>query len=479
MLFNSLAYVGFLIIVFTLYWIIPDRFRWILIVIASYFFYMCSGPKYGLIIFGVTTVSYLSGRLLEKQENKRKRKAILSLTVIVCMGVLFFFKYFNFATKNIIDLINLFGVKQDYVTFNIILPVGISFYTFQTMSYVIDVYKGDTKVEHHFGKYMAFVSFFPQLVAGPIERSNNLIPQINAVHRFNYDQAISGVKLMLWGYFKKLAIADVVSVYVKEVFNDPHNFTGFALTLASVFFALQIYCDFSGYSDIAIGTAKLFGFELMTNFRSPYLSRSVKEFWSRWHISLSTWFRDYVYIPLGGNRVSKVRHYINLMITFLASGLWHGANWTFVAWGGIHGLAQVIENIIFKKKNRDEHPKVIQVMEIIAVFVFAVFAWVFFVAHSFSDAVYVISHSFNGITAPLQYLKNGYVDVTLTDNIKISLIVCISVLAAYDIISQKDKIRDKLANNKIVQWIFYIVISLMIILMAQKGVAAEFIYFQF
>jgi len=479
MLFNSLAYVGFLIIVFTLYWIIPDRFRWILIVIASYFFYMCSGPKYGLIIFGVTTVSYLSGRLLEKQENKRKRKAILSLTVIVCMGVLFFFKYFNFAAKNIIDLINLFGVKQDYVTFNIILPVGISFYTFQTMSYVIDVYKGDTKVEHHFGKYMAFVSFFPQLVAGPIERSNNLIPQINAVHRFNYDQAISGVKLMLWGYFKKLAIADVVSVYVKEVFNDPHNFTGFALTLASVFFALQIYCDFSGYSDIAIGTAKLFGFELMTNFRSPYLSRSVKEFWSRWHISLSTWFRDYVYIPLGGNRVSKVRHYINLMITFLASGLWHGANWTFVAWGGIHGLAQVIENIIFKKKNRDEHPKVIQVLEIIAVFVFAVFAWVFFVAHSFSDAVYVISHSFNGITAPLQYLKNGYVDVTLTDNIKISLIVCIAVLAAYDIISQKDKIRDKLANNKIVQWIFYIVISLMIILMAQKGVAAEFIYFQF
>lgn len=334
MLFNSFVYILFLPIVFALYWFLRDQYRWILLLIASYFFYMCSGPQYGLLIFCVTLVSYLSAIVIEKYSDKKKKKVALIGTVIVCMGVLFFFKYFNFFSGTANALMNRMGIKQDPITFNIVLPVGISFYTFQTMSYVIDVYKGTTKAEYHFGKYAAFVSFFPQLVAGPIERSNNLLPQIRQNHIFNHDKAMQGVKLMLWGYYKKLVIADALAEYVKKVFDSPRDFTGFALVIASLFFTIQIYCDFSGYSDIAIGTAKLFGIELMKNFKSPYFSGSVREFWSRWHISLSTWFRDYVYIPLGGNRVGKIRHYINLMITFLVSGLWHGANWTFVAWGG-------------------------------------------------------------------------------------------------------------------------------------------------
>ena len=345
MLFNSFAYVIFLPIVFALYWILRDQYRWLLLLVASYFFYMCSGLKYGLLIFGVTFVSYLSAIIIEKYSEK-KRLALI-ITVIVCLSVLFFFKYFNFFSNTINDMMELLGIQMDTITLNIILPVGISFYTFQAMSYVVDVYKGVTKAEHHFGKYAAFVSFFPQLVAGPIERTNNLLPQINQSHRFDYEQALQGVKLILWGYYKKLVIADILSSYVKAVYDDPHEYVGFSFVLASVFFALQIYCDFSGYSDIAIGTAKLFGINLMNNFKSPYFSTSIREFWSRWHISLSTWFRDYVYIPLGGSRVNRFRHYINLMITFLVSGLWHGANWTFVAWGGIHGVAQVIESAFF------------------------------------------------------------------------------------------------------------------------------------
>ena len=318
--------------------------------LASYFFYMCSGPKYGLLIFSVTLVSYLSGLVIEKCSKKAQKLSALVVTVLVCMGILFFFKYFNFFSGIANSIMQLLGIRQDPFVLNVVLPVGISFYTFQTMSYVIDVYRGVTKAEHHFGKYAAFVSFFPQLVAGPIERSNNLLPQINNDHVFDYEKAMHGVKLMLWGYYKKLVIADVLSEYVQKVFNDPHSFSGFALIIASVFFSLQIYCDFSGYSDIALGTAKLFGIDLMINFRSPYFSKSIKEFWSRWHISLSTWFRDYVYIPLGGNRVGKIRHYMNLMITFLVSGLWHGANWTFIVWGGIHGLIQVLETAILGKK---------------------------------------------------------------------------------------------------------------------------------
>lgn len=478
MLFNSLAYVVFLPIVFTLYWILKDRYRWILLLLASYFFYMCSGPKYGLLIFSVTLVSYLSGLVIEKCSKKAQKLSALVVTVLVCMGILFFFKYFNFFSGIANSIMQLLGIRQDPFVLNVVLPVGISFYTFQTMSYVIDVYRGVTKAEHHFGKYAAFVSFFPQLVAGPIERSNNLLPQINNDHVFDYEKAMHGVKLMLWGYYKKLVIADVLSEYVQKVFNDPHSFSGFALIIASVFFSLQIYCDFSGYSDIAIGTAKLFGIDLMINFRSPYFSKSIKEFWSRWHISLSTWFRDYVYIPLGGNRVGKIRHYMNLMITFLVSGLWHGANWTFIVWGGIHGLIQVLETAILGKKEIKN--KGINVLRVILVFVFCTLAWVFFVSHSIGDAVYVISNCLKGIGSPVHYLKNGITTIGLGTSRLFLFGLFILILAGYDLIAVRDDFVKWISGrNKIIQWCFYIIIGLIIVFFSKKGVAADFIYFQF
>lgn len=478
MLFNSFAYMIFLPIVFAIYWLLKDQYRWILLLLSSYFFYMCSGPQYGLLIFGVTFVSYLSAIIIENRSEKRKKTIALVFTVLVCMGILFFFKYFNFFSSTTNSLMSMFGIRWDPVTLNLVLPVGISFYTFQTMSYVIDVYKGVTKVEHHFGKYAAFVSFFPQLVAGPIERSNNLLPQIRQKHTFEYEKAMQGVKLMCWGYYKKLVIADVLSEYVQKVFDNPYDYKGFSLVVASVFFALQIYCDFSGYSDIAIGTAKLFGIDLMKNFKSPYFSASIREFWSRWHISLSTWFRDYIYIPLGGNRVRIIRHYINLMVTFLISGLWHGANWTFVAWGGVHGVAQVIETVfIGKKESKNGFFRLIRTG---VVFIFCTFAWIFFVSNSISDAFYVISNCMAGFTNPIAYLYVGFADLGLGKDMLAVLGFFILIMGVYDYISlKKDFVEWISLKNKVVQWIFYVVIALIVIFFSKKGVAAEFIYFQF
>jgi D-alanyl-lipoteichoic acid acyltransferase DltB (MBOAT superfamily) len=329
-----MAFAIFLPIVFIVYWALPHKCRWLLLLAASYYFYMSWNPKYVFLILFTTVISYSAARLLEIMESKKKKTWILAGTAVLCLGVLFLFKYFNFISESVTDFLSLFAIQLNPITLNLILPVGISFYTFQTLSYVIDVYKGDVQAEHHFGYYAVFISFFPQLVAGPIERTGNLLPQIKGEHKFDYDQAAYGLKLMAWGYFKKLAIADVVSVYVDAAYSSLGTCTGFDLLAAIFFFTIQIYCDFSGYSDIAIGTAKLLGIDLMTNFKSPYFSTSIKEFWSRWHISLSTWFRDYVYIPLGGNRCSKVKRDRNLLITFLTSGLWHGANWTYVVWGG-------------------------------------------------------------------------------------------------------------------------------------------------
>lgn len=479
MLFNSFAYAIFLPIVFSIYWILKDQYRWILLVIASYFFYMCSGPQYGLIILSITVISYITARVLENSEDRRKKKTALIIAVLICLGVLFFFKYFNFFSNTLSGLLNLMSIHQDPIILNIILPVGISFYTFQTMSYVIDVYKGNAKAEHHFGKYAAFVSFFPQLVAGPIERAGNLMSQINKTHTFDYNQAMYGVKLMLWGYYKKLIIADVLSTYVQTVYDNPQEYAGFALIVASLFFTLQIYCDFSGYSDIAIGTAKLFGIDLTTNFKSPYFSKSIKEFWSRWHISLSTWFRDYVYIPLGGNRAGKVRHYCNLLITFLVSGLWHGANWTFVAWGGIHGLAQIGETIILGRHERSKKP-VVRVIKTIIVFLFCVFAWIFFVSNSITDAFYVITNCVNGISTPVTYLHGGFANIGFGKSTLAVVGVCILIMTFYDYISlREDFIIWISKKHKVIQWGFYLMIGLFVVFLSKKGVAAEFIYFQF
>ncbi len=334
MLFNSFSYAIFVPIIFIIYWFIPHRFRWGLLLSASYYFYMSWNPKYIILILATTFISYITGIVIEQTENKLQKKVYLVLSVIFCMGVLFIFKYFNFFIENLSSVLDMFSIKMHPITLRLLLPVGISFYTFQTMSYVIDVYRGDIKAEKHFGYYAAFISFFPQLVAGPIERTSNLLPQIKLEQKFSEQKAFDGLKLMLWGYYKKLVVADTLAPYVDKVYNQLELYQGFSLMIVVFFFSLQIYCDFSGYSDIAIGTARLFGIDLIKNFDAPYFSKSVKEFWRRWHISLSTWFRDYIYISLGGNKCSRIKRYFNLKIPILIRGLWHPANWTFLYWGG-------------------------------------------------------------------------------------------------------------------------------------------------
>ncbi len=337
MLFNSLSFAIFFPIVFLLYWALPHRYRWVLLLVSSYYFYMSWNVKYVLLILFTTIISYGCARLLEKSKELLMRKLILGGAVFLCLSVLFLFKYLSFFMDNVFYAASALAIPLKPMTLKLMLPVGISFYTFQTLSYVIDVYRGEVQAEHHFGKYAVFISFFPQLVAGPIERSSSLLTQMNQEHRFDYQKVTYGLKLMAWGYYKKLVLADMLAVYVDKIYGNMTAYKGIPLIAASVAFAFQIYCDFSGYSDIAIGAAKMFDINLMKNFKSPYFASSIKEFWSRWHISLSTWFRDYLYIPLGGSRCSRLKHCRNLMITFLCSGLWHGADWTYVIWGGIHG----------------------------------------------------------------------------------------------------------------------------------------------
>lgn len=479
MLFNSLSFAIFLPIVFVLYWCLPHKYRWILLFAASYYFYMSWNAKYVVLILFTTCISYGSARLLEKQDSKKKKKIILAGTAVLCLGVFFFFKYFNFISESIIGVLNLFSIQINPLTLKLLLPVGISFYTFQTLSYVIDVYKGDVIAEKHFGYYATFISFFPQLVAGPIERTSNLLPQIKAKHEFDYKQATYGLKLMAWGFFKKIVIADTLSKYVSRVYDVPQNFSGFVLVLATIFFTLQIYCDFSGYSDIAIGTAKLLGINLMTNFKSPYFSQSVKEFWSRWHISLSTWFRDYIYIPLGGNRIGKVRQIANLMITFLASGLWHGANWTFVVWGGIHGVAQAIENLVIPK-SRQKSTGIMWCIRVLFVFLFASLAWIFFVSNSIGDAGYVITHWLIGITSPIAYLKQGFAGAGLGKGDLAFLIPTLLLLVVYDYLSLKKDVITIISSKKMsLRWVVYVVFVLWMIISIPANNVTEFIYFQF
>lgn len=381
-------------------------------------------------------------------------------------------------SASIADFVKLFSIEYSPFMLQVLLPVGISFYTFQTLSYVIDVYRARVQAEKHFGIYAAFISFFPQLVAGPIERTTNLLPQIKKENHFDYEQASYGMKLMAWGFFKKIVIADTLAIYVDAVYSDVYNYQGMVFVLATFFFAVQIYCDFSGYSDIAIGCAKLFGINLMSNFKSPYFSSSVKEFWSRWHISLSTWFRDYVYIPLGGSRVGAWRHKANLLITFLGSGLWHGANWTYVIWGGVHGIAQILENVLhFDTKS---NKKIYNAVRMCIVFAFVAFVWVFFRAQSIQDAVFVIGHSLTGIGNPLQYMKAGYAALGM-DKVLFKTCMCfILLLGIYDGFSRKYDLIAALGRlNVIVRWMLYIGIVLIILFYAPIGNDSSFIYFQF
>jgi len=477
MLFNSWQFAVFLPVVFLLYWgVSSQKFRIYLLLISSYYFYMSWNVKYIVLILFTTLISYLCAIIIERHE-KYKRIALWS-SLISCLGVLFIFKYFNFFNSNLINFLNSFALNLHPVTLKLMLPVGISFYTFQTLSYVIDVYNKKIKAEKNFAVYAAFISFFPQLVAGPIERAENLLPQIKYKHEFNYEQASYGLKLIAWGLYKKLVIADNLAMYADPVFENLYGYRGFSLIVAALFFTVQIYCDFSGYSDIARGSAKLMGINLIENFRAPYFASSLREFWSRWHISLSTWFRDYLYIPLGGNRVSKLRHNFNLLITFLISGLWHGADWTFIIWGGLHGLGQIIENL-FRVKRDAKQNILVRFLKIIFVFMFAAALWVFFRAQSLSDAVYVFAHMFDGINDFRVYIRSGLDAIPGAKKFYLSLTVFLVIYDFIFALKDKEPLELLSKHNIFVRWSLYIALGFIVVFFSQKGIGAEFVYFQF
>ena len=398
MLFNSIEFLLFLPTVFVLYWFVFNknlRGQNSLLLISSCVFYGWWDYRFLSLIFLSTVVDYIIGLNIPKQDSERKQKLLLWCSVLLNLSVLGFFKYYNFFVDSWIDLFSSIGYEIKSVwTLNIILPVGISFYTFQTMSYAIDIYRKKLEPTKDFISFASFVSFFPQLVAGPIERATNLLPQILNKREFNYEQGVQGLRLIIWGMFKKVVVADSLAPIVDNIFNNYNDFGGGTLWLGAVYFAFQIYCDFSGYSDIAIGTSKLFGFELMSNFKFPYFSRNIGEFWRRWHISLSTWFRDYLYIPLGGSKEGKLKGIRNIFIIFLISGFWHGANWTFIFWGLFHAIL-FIPSFVFNK-NRKYTSSVVgensllpspkEFLQIFTTFLLVTIGWVFFRSVTISDS---------------------------------------------------------------------------------------------
>ena len=402
MLFNSLEFALFFPFVTLVYFLLAHRFRVTWLLVASCAFYMAFVPAYILILFLTILVDYFAGIYLVRLSG-RPRKVLLWVSILSTCLILFVFKYFYFATGNFITLAGWLGWQFQNPTLNIILPIGLSFHTFQSLSYVVEVYRGNQQPERNFIVYSTFVMFWPQLVAGPIERPQNLLHQFHEKHVFDYERVVSGLKRMAWGFFKKLVVADRLALYVNDVYANPSAFSGAQLTLATVFFAYQIYCDFSGYSDIAVGSARVMGFKLMENFNTPYYSLSIAEFWRRWHISLSTWFRDYVYYPLGGSRVGKGLWARNIIVTFATSGLWHGAAWTYVIWGFMNGIYIVVGEVTRAARDRawssigvTADSTVRKISMLICTLFLTLCAWVVFRAKSIGDAWYVFTHFFIG-----------------------------------------------------------------------------------
>jgi alginate O-acetyltransferase complex protein AlgI len=469
MLFNSLQFLVFFIIVTLLYFSIPKKLTVPLLLLASTYFYMVFKPVYILILLFTIIIDYIAGIYLEKLSGPKK-SIFLLMSLIANIGVLAFFKYFNFFNHNLDVLLNRFRSGTPFPFLAILLPIGLSFHTFQAMSYTIEVYRGRQKAEKNFLVYALYVMFYPQLVAGPIERPQNMLHQFHEKHYFNYQRFKEGLLLMGTGFFKKVVIADRLSLGVDYAFAHPEHQNSLTYALAAIFYSFQIYCDFSGYSDIAIGSAKVMGFDLMQNFRSPYLSRSIPEFWTRWHISLSTWFRDYLYIPLGGNRVKTERFYFNIFLVFLLSGLWHGANWTFVVWGMIHAFYMIATNVKDKalKKWNIAVPKnkLTGLINVTVTFLLVTIAWIFFRASSWSQALEIIRTIFSFSAAgPARFGLNGAETV-------FSVLLIIGLLLR-EYYHPRIRIRS--------EWAFYARFILLIFSCYLFGVfrQVQFIYFQF
>ncbi len=472
MLFNSLSFAVFLPIVFAIYWALRNSLRYqnIMLLLASYFFYGWWDVRFLGLIVASTVVDYLLGQHLATATKVSKRKLLLTASMLFNLGLLGVFKYYNFFIGNFTEIANSIGFHTNPILLKIALPVGISFYTFQTMSYTIDIYRKQLEPTKDFIAFAAFVGYFPQLVAGPIERASNLLPQISTNRSFNYQKAVDGMRQALWGFFKKVVIADAVAPLVDQVFSDPNGFSSIALITGALLFSVQIYCDFSGYSDIAIGVSKLFGIDLMQNFKTPYFSRDIAEFWRRWHISLSTWFRDYLYIPLGGSRGSTAFKVRNTFAIFLVSGFWHGANWTFIIWGLINAL--LFLPLLLAKRNRSNlnDPKIRDLHRILLTFSITTIAWIFFRAESLSHAIDYIQN--------ITQLNTGK-----ALSIKPSLMVYIALLFSGDWIGRKHDFalnflsKGVFAKSFLLRLIVYLSLAYLILLYI--GGQQSFIYFQF
>lgn len=493
MLFNSTSFLIFFPLVVLLYYIFPHKIRYILVLAASFYFYMSWEPIYGILLAGVILVSWFLALLIEKCKNGvLTKRIIVALSVVFCLAILFYFKYSGFIVDNVNRFLQIIRIPKSLNQFSVVLPVGISFYVFQALAYVIDVYRGKVKAERNILLYGAFISFFPQLVAGPIERADHFLNQFKEEHHFDYEKVKHNLLVMLWGFFLKIVVADRIAVYVDAVYGNYEQYGGWLLIVASMLFAFQIYCDFAGYSTIAIGAAGVMGFELMENFKAPYCAAGIREFWARWHISLTGWFRDYVYIPLGGNRKGVLRKSINTLIVFLLSGLWHGANWSYVVWGGLNGFFIVLEDLAskctggllkFLEERSGIFRGVCRVLSTLLTFLAVDITWVFFRANGTKDAFLIFKNMLpaNNFMAFFDNTVHFYI---MEKHVFAAMLVFLLVVIAVDIFHYRNIFFisriEKLPT--VFQWIIYIAAILIVLIFGAWGPsidASAFIYFQF
>jgi alginate O-acetyltransferase complex protein AlgI len=485
--FSSLSFAFFFLLITCAYFALPHRFRWGLLLAGSYFFYAFAGAKFLFWMIASTLVTYGAGVWMGRSGEGPRRKGVLLLGLAFNIGFLFVFKYIDFFTDTLNMALNSLGVSYRAPGLTLLLPVGISFYTFKNLSYTIDVYRDSLPPEKHLGLFALYVSFFPQVLAGPIERAGRLLPQFREKHSFDYDRVTRGLKLMVWGLFQKMVIADNLAVWVDHVYAHQAEYPGFPLAVATFFFAFQIYCDFAGYSDIAIGAAEILGFKTMENFRRPYLATSISEFWRRWHISLSTWFRDYLYIPLGGSRVAIPRWYLNLLIVFLVCGLWHGASWTFIVWGGIHGLYLIFSLVTrpfrewaWVRAGGNRWPNLKKAFRVWMTFSLVCLAWIFFRANSLSESFSILSRAsmaWKGL-----YNLKVWERPPFGGPLRFEFLVgCVSILLLVFILIVQERLSWTEILSKRpgwVRWPIYYAGVLAILLLGSFG-TKQFIYFQF
>lgn len=472
MVFNSIEFAIFLPVVVLLFYLLPQRARWFMLLTASCVFYMWFVPKYILILLVTIVIDYLAGILMERNAERPKwKKTFMIISIVSTLTVLFVFKYLGFVTENLTRLCALFGVETDLAV-NIILPIGLSFHTFQSMSYVIEVYRGNQKAEHHFGYYSLYVMFFPQLVTGPIERPGNLLRQLHEEKHFDYDNISKGMRLILFGLFIKMVVADNLGLTVERIYAEPSTYNSWSVMLGAVFYSFQIYCDFFGYSTIALGSAKLMGYDISDNFRSPYLSRSIAEFWHRWHISLSTWFRDYVYIPLGGSRVKFSRWAFNILVVFVLSGIWHGAAWTFLFWGFAHGLLHIVEKVLKKNaKTLEPQTKVgrwsIDLLNVAKTFILVTLFWVMFRSSDFAQMKEMFVAMFSNFDVERQVVVDW------------QNFLYLGLFILSDIVLRNTRF-DRWCDGKplVLRWLIYAMLVFMIVVCSRVE-NVPFIYFQF